>query len=196
MPNNIHFDWIAPLYEKVIRPPDPQRLKTLLQLPCSGWMLDAAGGTGRVSASLCSLVDRLVISDISFPMLTEGMRKSVGQNGCLVASMARIERMPYPDNCFERILVVDAFHHFDDQQNSLAELTRILAPGGRLVIEEPDIHRFSVKLIALAETLAFMGSRFQTPEVIREMTAAQGLFASLVTDNATAWIIAEKPSLA
>ncbi|OQY37129.1 MAG: hypothetical protein B6243_01300, partial [Anaerolineaceae bacterium 4572_5.2] len=68
-----------------------------------------------------------------------------------------VERFPFPDNSFDRALVVDALHHFHNQEQAIAELVRVLKKGGRLVIEEPDIHRFAIKLVALAEKAALMG---------------------------------------
>ena len=47
-----------------------------------------------------------------------------------------------------------------------AELWRTLKPGGRLVIMEPDIRLFSVKLVALAEKVALMRSHFLAPAAI------------------------------
>ncbi|MBN1371311.1 MAG: class I SAM-dependent methyltransferase [Anaerolineaceae bacterium] len=188
MANNIHFDFLAPLYERFIRPPDAARLSGLLELPGDGWMLDAGGGTGRVASLLCPLVERLVISDLSFPMAQQASGK-----GCVLPTQARVERLPFADDRFDRILVVDAFHHFGDQPGALSELVRVLAPGGRLVIEEPDIRRFAVKLIALAELLALMNSRFRSPAQIRAMAAAHGLDARVEIDGPTAWIIAVKP---
>jgi ubiquinone/menaquinone biosynthesis C-methylase UbiE len=187
MANNRHFDWLAPLYERVIRPPDPEQLKRVLALPMDGWMLDAAGGTGRVAALLCPLVSHLAISDLSRPMLAQAVQKA-----CILPAQGRVERLPFADGRFDRILVVDAFHHFGDQPGAARELARVLAPGGRLVIEEPDIRRFGVKLIALAETLALMDSHFRTPEEIRGMLVGQGLEVRVEVVDATAWVIGEK----
>jgi ubiquinone/menaquinone biosynthesis C-methylase UbiE len=192
MANNVHFDLIAPLYERVIRPPDPARIAALLDLPASGWLLDAAGGTGRVAAQLCPLVERLVVSDLSLPMLQQVAPK--GSADCrIVCSQGRVEHLPFADGQFARILVVDAFHHFSHQLTSLRELARVLQPGGRLLVEEPDIRRFSVKMIALAETLALMGSRFRPPDDMRVMFEAAGLQAHSEDDGAgTAWILGIK----
>lgn len=56
--------------------------------------------------------------------------------------------------------MVDAFHHLRDQRAAAGETLRVLRTGGRLVIEEPDIRRWAVKWIALAERLLLMRSRF------------------------------------
>lgn len=193
MARNVHFDLLAPLYDRLIRPPDPARLRDLLELPhngppAPGWMLDAGGGTGRVAAQICPHVQRLVISDLSQPML-----RQAGLKGCVLPAQARVERLPFRDGRFDRILVVDAFHHFSDQGGAVSELARVLAPGGRLVIEEPDIRRLAVKLIALGEALLMMDSLFRTPEWMRDLLASRGLETRIEIDQATAWIIGIKP---
>ena len=82
-----------------------------------------------------------------------------------------------------------------DSRPEGVELARVLAPGGRLVIEEPDIHRPAVKLVALAERMALMGSTFLAPEIVRDLLAAQELHAQVAErDRFSAWIVADKPS--
>jgi len=183
-----HFDLIAPIYERVIGPPDPARLRDLLQLPTGGWLLDAGGGTGRVSSSLRPLVGKLVISDLSGSMLKQAQAKD-----SLWPLRAHAERLPFPDEHFERVLVVDALHHFCDQRDAIRDLLGVLKPGGRLVIEEPDINRFGVKLVALAEKLALMRSHFYSPADIRDMITAHGMAARIESDDGfAAWVVAEK----
>lgn len=188
MPMNFHFDLVAAYYDRAIPPPDPDRLRELLRLPTEGWLLDAGGGTGRVASLLRPLVGRLVISDLSAPMLAQAQAKGVA---CSV--QAHAERLPFPDGHFDRVLVVDALHHFADARLAVAELIRLLKPGGRMVIEEPDINRFPVKLMALAEKLALMGSHFYSPQQIAYFIAANGLEATIAYDDATGWVIVDKP---
>lgn len=52
MPVFDHFDLLAPLYEVFIRQKNPQELWRLADLPVSGALLDAGGGTRRVAQLL------------------------------------------------------------------------------------------------------------------------------------------------
>jgi demethylmenaquinone methyltransferase/2-methoxy-6-polyprenyl-1,4-benzoquinol methylase len=183
-----HFKLVAPFYEKVIPPPDPGHLENLLNLPIKGSLLDVGGGTGRVSSQLLPLVGELVLTDVSFGMLRQAKRK-----GNLLMSLAYAEMLPFPTESFERILVVDALHHFADQHKAIKELIRVLKPSGRLVIEEPDINHLTVKVIAFMEKLALMGSRFYSPMEIAELVDEPGLSTRVDTDDKiTAWIIVDK----
>lgn len=188
-----HFGLLAPFYDRLFSPPDPGQLRQLLDLPAP-LMLDVGGGTGRVAALLQPMVDHLIISDPSAKMLRQAQNKGRLASGRLLPVQGHAEGLPFPDASFDRVLVVDALHHFRDQRQAVRELVRVVRPGGRLVIEEPDINHLSGKLVALLERLALMGSRFYTPAALREMVAAAGMEASIVTNHGfAAWIVAVKP---
>jgi demethylmenaquinone methyltransferase/2-methoxy-6-polyprenyl-1,4-benzoquinol methylase len=87
-------------------------------------------------------------------MLREARQKQ------MIACCGLAEHLPFADGAFDRIVMVDTFHHLHDQHVAAKETLRVLRPGGRLVIEEPDIRRWSVKLVALGERLLLMRSRF------------------------------------
>jgi demethylmenaquinone methyltransferase/2-methoxy-6-polyprenyl-1,4-benzoquinol methylase len=150
-----HFDWLAPVYEKIIGGEDSRILLNLLDLKPDQWILDAGGGTGRIAASLFGEGRKVFVADLSFQMLRQAFRK----NG-LRCSACDVRLLPFLDKSFDRIIIVDAFHHFADQPVALSELWRVLRPGGMLMIEEPDISHLSVKLIALLEKALLMQSKF------------------------------------
>ena len=188
MPINVLFDLLAPIYDRVIREPSIADLKQHLKLPNDGWLLDAGGGTGRVSSQIRSCVGRLVIADLSRPMLKQASRK---QDCCFLQTST--DRLPFNSQSINRILVVDALHHFNDQFTAISEFMRILKPGGRLLIQEPDIHHPAVKMVAVMEKLALMGSHFHPWQEIKAMGETLGYNPQVHLDQGhTVWIIIDK----
>jgi len=183
-----HFDHVASIYDRLVGPPKSAVLRDLLRLPIEGSMLDGGGGTGRVSYSLRHHVGRMVVADVSLPML-----KAAKGKGQLLIVRSSVENLPFADESYERVLVVDALHHFADQVRSLSEIARVLKKGGRVVIEEPDLRRWSVKSAALVERLLLMRSHFLSPASILEIIRRQGLSARIAeTDRFRVWIVADK----
>lgn len=182
-----HFGLLAPFYDRVLKPPAHSRLEELLELPVAGRMLDAAGGTGRISARLAALTGGVVIADESSGMLMAAR----GKNCCLLAQ-SHTERLPFDDGSFERIIMVDALHHVIDQPGTLRELWRVLAPGGRIVIEDMNLHTVAVKLVAAAEKLALMRSHFLYPEEIARHFERLGARPRTILEGWSVWVVAER----
>lgn len=189
MPRFDHFDFLAPLYEWFIRPKDPQEMWALAGLPVSGALLDAGGGTGRVAQFMSGKAHPVVVSDLSCKMLAQARQKDGLHPVC-----SPTEKLPFPDESFARIIMVDALHHVCDQQQTADELWRVLQPGGRIVIEEPDVRTFPVRLIALAEKLALMRSHFLSPPRVVELFPYPDAGIRLETSQYNAWVIVEKKS--
>jgi demethylmenaquinone methyltransferase/2-methoxy-6-polyprenyl-1,4-benzoquinol methylase len=102
------------------------------------------------------------------------------------------EQMSFCDGAFERILMVDAFHHLADQRQCAVELWRVLQPGGRLVIEDPDIDTFAVKGIALGEKLLLMRSHFWRAEKIASLFGRLDAAVHIVRNSGAVWVIVDR----
>jgi demethylmenaquinone methyltransferase/2-methoxy-6-polyprenyl-1,4-benzoquinol methylase len=183
-----HFDLLAPIYDRLIAEPDHDVLAAAAQLPVEGRLLDVGGGTGRTTQKLTGRARHVVLADSSLRML----RQTKDKDGLMpVGSLA--EQLPFPQGCFERVVMVDAYHHLHDQGASLQEFWRVLAPGGLAVIEEPDIDQWAVKLVALAEKLALFRSHFVRAEDLALQLERLGAQTTIQRQPPNVWVIAEKP---
>jgi demethylmenaquinone methyltransferase/2-methoxy-6-polyprenyl-1,4-benzoquinol methylase len=183
-----HFDFLAPIYERFIRPIDPSRLSSLVGLPITGQLLDAGGGTGRISYALRQWVGGIVVVDSSIGMLEQAKSKAALHTVC-----SNTEKLPFHNEIFERVIMVDALHHVSDITATLDELWRVVKPGGRIVIEEPDIHTYSVKFLALIEKLTLMRSHFVSPQNIQNAFDDKNASHRIISEGMTSWIIVDKP---
>lgn len=180
-----HFDLLAPIYDRAIPFSRLELMLKMVDLPVDGLLLDVGGGTGRVASALRPYVRAALVADFSPGMLAQATRKG------LPALQTPAERLPFVSGTIERIIMVDALHHVINQKETIAELWRVLRPGGRLVIEEPDIRTLTVKLAAVGEKLALMRSHFLSPPKIAALFPSQANI-KIETESYNAWVIVEK----
>lgn len=182
-----HFNLIGPIYDRIFGRGSVDPLLEKAQLHPEVIALDLGGGTGRVSSAIKPLVRAVHVADCAGGMLREAVTK--GLDVVLTCS----EKLPYLDLSIDRIIMVDAFHHLANQQQTMQEMWRVLAPGGLILIEEPDIANPWVKLIALGEKILLMRSHFRRPAVIAKMGELSDE-ASITVEKSRgiAWVIIRK----
>ena len=189
MPLFDHFGFLAPVYDRFIKPKPPEHLWKFLELPTDGLLLDAGGGTGRLAQFMLDRSAGVVLADLSSEMLMEANGKGEFLRVC-----THTEGFPFPDKSFSRILMVDALHHVCDQPDTANELWRVLKPDGLLVVEEPDLRHWGVKAVAVAEKLALMRSHFLKPSEIAALFNFHGADTRIETgyDGFNASIVIRK----
>ena len=93
-------------------------------------VLDVAGGDGYWAGQVRRRGGQAVALDLDQAKLTRGSRLSAAP--ALIRGDAL--NLPFADASFDRVLSVCAIEHFDDGEQALDEMTRVLAPGGDLVM--------------------------------------------------------------
>jgi SAM-dependent methyltransferase len=93
-------------------------------------VLDVAGGDGYWAAQARRLGAYAVALDLDTAKLRRGAQFTAPP--ALVRGDAL--RLPFPDASFDRVLSICAIEHFDDGGRALDEMTRVLKPGGHLVM--------------------------------------------------------------
>ncbi len=184
-----HFDLLAPYYDRLIHPIDLERFAARAGLPVAGRLLDVGGGTGQKSLSLLDKAGEIVVADSSRGMLAEAYKKPG-----LISIRSESEHLPFADESFERVNMVDALHHVSDQQLTAAEMWRVTKPGGRIVIEEPDARTVPAKIMAIVEKIALMRSHLIAPQAIAALFNLDHARVSIDVDGYTAWISVDKPA--
>jgi demethylmenaquinone methyltransferase / 2-methoxy-6-polyprenyl-1,4-benzoquinol methylase len=133
------FDRIAPSYDllnRVMTLRVDQRWRRRLVREVGlreGRLLDLCAGTMDVAALArrAAPAATVVGADFSLPMLARGVEKTG-----LPASGADALRLPFRDRSFDAVTVTFGLRNLDDWRAGLAEIARVLRPGGRLGVLE------------------------------------------------------------
>jgi SAM-dependent methyltransferase len=108
-----------------------QALLERAELGASPRILDAGCGTGRNLVEYATLGE---VEGVDFSADAVEFCRLRGLNG---VRQAALEALPFESDRFDLIVATDVVEHLDDDRLALAELRRVAAPGGRLVLTVP-----------------------------------------------------------
>lgn len=123
--------WLAYVQGRVLDRIDWTRSRRILDAACgSGWAVHEAARRLPDAQGVLACG-----SDISRGMLRQQQREGgAAPRAALLAASA--QRLPYRSASFDAALCTAAFHHFPIPEEALAELRRVLRPGGLLLIAD------------------------------------------------------------
>jgi SAM-dependent methyltransferase len=103
--------------------------------PVRGAVLDAGCGTGGFLAALRRARPDLAGFGVEY---SPGAARRAGEKSGASIACGSINALPFPDRCFDAAIAADVLcHGAVEPQAALAELRRVLRPGGRLVLNMP-----------------------------------------------------------
>jgi demethylmenaquinone methyltransferase/2-methoxy-6-polyprenyl-1,4-benzoquinol methylase len=199
------FDRIAGLYDRMntvmtagLHHDWRRRAVDLAAPPAGSRVLDVATGTGDLALELAARVGpegEVVATDFSERMLALAREKAPGVGAAAVRfEAANALDLPYRDGEFAAVTVGFGARNFSDLSRGLAEMARVVRPGGRVVVleittpERPPLSTFfelwfdrvvpALGRVADAQAYSYLPSsvrRFPGPERLAELMWQAGL---------------------
>ena len=102
---------------------------------------DIGAGTGFISESLIQAGLQVIAVDQSEAILKEMKRKFAGIE-TIDYRVGQAQNLPIPDATVDYAFANMYLHHVESPPKAIAEMVRILKPGGKLVITDLDEHEF------------------------------------------------------
>jgi len=101
--------------------------------------LDIAGGTGDLALAFAKKVGKsglVVHTDINEAMLRTGRDRLVDAGVVLPTTVCDAEKLPFADDYFDLVSVAFGLRNMTHKDVALAEMNRVLKPGGKLLVLE------------------------------------------------------------
>jgi ubiquinone/menaquinone biosynthesis C-methylase UbiE len=154
---------LAAVYDHVGRRAEQEfaHYRSELLASARGRVLEIGAGTGFNAAHYGPEVDELVLTEPSPAMLRRAARRA-GASGLRVRTIrATAERLPFADASFDTVVSTFVLCSVGDQAQTLAELRRVLKPGGTLLFlehvrsDDPRLARWQDRLERAWGVVAF-----------------------------------------
>jgi ubiquinone/menaquinone biosynthesis C-methylase UbiE len=177
------FDHVGASYEKKAEIVASRRK---LLAPAQGRVLEVGAGTGfNLPHYPPEGISELVVTDALDGMLRRAEKRAQAVGRSVVTARAPAERLPYTDGSFDTVVGSLLLCSVDDQERVLAEIRRVLRPGGRYLFfehvraDDPKLARTQDRLervwgvVAFGchpnrDTLSAIESAFPVDEVTRD----------------------------
>ena len=122
---------LEPFYERVAE-------EVVADYPQGGTILEVGSGPGRLAVSLGRMAPGLVVTgvDISPEMVERAAHRAreAGLAGRVGFEVGDVGALPFAERAFDGVVSTLSLHHWPDPALGLAEIHRVLRPGGEALI--------------------------------------------------------------
>lgn len=120
--------------------------------------------------------------DISMPTvrLARDAFTQAGEHGRLAAAAGDVRDLPFADDSFDAIYSMGTIEHFDETEQAVAEMARVLKPGGQAIVGVPNRHDPFLRplLVAALYSVGLYGYGYEksySRRALRQMLERAGL---------------------
>lgn len=163
------------------------RVVELVQPKREWTALDVATGAGHMALAFAPVVEKVVASDVTPEMLAETAKLAAAKGYANVETVAAdAESLPFTDATFDLVSCRIAPHHFANIPRFIAEVARVLRPGGSFALVDniapcaETTPGFAADELAAADIVYNLFEKIRDPSHGRALTASawRGLMAS------------------
>lgn len=147
-------------------------------VPAGARVLDCAAGTGEFSLAAAGKAASVLSTDLSRPMLDRAAAKARRRGLTNISFALRdITALSDPDGSFDAVIAANVLHLLPQPEKALAELWRVTAPGGRLILPtylQGKVGTAAGTLIKIYQGVGFHYEHAFTPETYRAFFEKNG----------------------
>lgn len=129
-------------------------LELLQLIPSQGQLiLDAGCGPGTYGIILAQEGCKVIGLEISPKAIQVARQRANEKKVNFSPLVGDLERLPFKDNTFNICFCGWVLHHFPDASTSVAEIRRVLKPGGKIALAEPNESNLAMRFSRFIEDL-------------------------------------------
>jgi len=143
-------------------------------------VLDIAGGTGDMARAFAKRVGTsgsVVLTDINASMLNIGRDRLLNQGLMLPCVQCDAEALPFANNSFDLVCVAFGLRNMTHKELALAQMNRVLKPGGKLLVLE--FSKITAALKPLYDAYSFKVLPWLGKKVAKDSASYQYLAESI-----------------